>query len=70
MDTAIPNSIANDAFDFSVISLAGSTNLPTITTNTGWTLVGAMTFTAVAGNAGRFRAQKTGTGAWTLFRLS
>lgn len=69
LDTAIPNSIANDSFDFSVISLSG-TNLPTVTTNTGWTLVGAMTFTSVAGNAGRFRARKTATGAWTLYRLS
>lgn len=70
MDTALPTSAAGDAFDFSVISLAGSTNLPTLTTNTGWTLVGAMTFTAVAGNAGRFRARKTGTAAWTIYRIS
>ena len=70
MDTALPSSVAGDAFDFSVISIAGSTNLPTITTNTGWTLVGGMTFTAVAGNAGRFRARKTGAGAWTLYRIA
>ncbi len=70
MDTALPSSAAGDAFDFSVISVAGSTDLPTLTTNTGWTLVGAMTFTAVAGNAGRFRARKTGAGAWSLYRLS
>jgi hypothetical protein len=70
MDTALPTSGAGDAFDFSVISIAGSTNLPTITTNTGWTLVGSMIFTSVAGNAGRFRARKTAAGAWTLYRLS
>jgi hypothetical protein len=70
MDTALPTSVAGDAFDFSIISIAGGTNLPTLTTNTGWTLVGSMTFTAVAGNAGRFRARKTGAGAWTLYRLS
>lgn len=70
IDTAVGAVPNNTSFDFSVISLAGSTNLPTITTNTGWTLVGAMTFTAVAGNAGRFRARKTGTGAWTLYRIS
>jgi hypothetical protein len=70
LDTALPTSVAGDAFDFSVISVAGSTTIPTITTNTGWTLVGAMSFTAVAGNAGWFRAAKTGAGAWTLFRLA
>jgi hypothetical protein len=70
MDTAFAPAGVNDALDFYVISIAGSTNLPTITTNTGWTLVGGMTFTAVAGNAGKFRARKTGTGAWTLYRIS
>jgi hypothetical protein len=69
MDTAFPDAITNDSFDFSVISLSG-TNLPTLTTNTGWTLVGTMTFTSVAGNAGRFRARKTGTATWTLYRIS
>jgi hypothetical protein len=70
MDTALPSTVAENALDFSVISIAGSTNLPTLTTNTGWTLVGAMTFTAVVGNAGRFRARKTAAGAWTLYRLA
>ena len=68
MDTAIPNSIANDAFDFSIINTAGGADTVTVTTDTGWTLVGYM---AIAQNvSGRFRAQKTGAGAWTLFRLS
>jgi hypothetical protein len=70
MDTAFAPAGVNDALDFYVISIAGSTNLPTITTNTGWTLVGGMTFSAVAGNAGKFRARKTGAGAWVLYRLS
>jgi hypothetical protein len=43
MDTALPSSIANDAFDFSLINI--STNAAEdadILTNTGWTLVGSM----------------------------
>jgi hypothetical protein len=39
-----------------------------VTTNTGWTLVGGMA-QAITTSA-RFRARKTGTGAWTLYRLS
>lgn len=70
MDTALPTSVAGDSFDFTIISVAGSTNLPTVTTNTGWTLTGSVVFTAVAGNAGRFRARKTATGTWTLYRLA
>ncbi len=75
MDTAIPDSIAGDALDFSLINistvLAESASL---TTNAGWTLVGDMDVSANSGattkSAGRFRAAKTGAGAWTLFRLS
>jgi hypothetical protein len=56
----------NSAFDFSVAALGAGTG--TITTNTGWTLVGSM---AVATNvSGLFRARKTGDGTWTLYRLS
>ena len=69
MDTAFPTAVAGSCFDFSVINISttsGETN--SITTNTGWTLVGLMT-QAITTSA-RFRARKTGTGAWTLYRLS
>ena len=77
MDTAFPNAVAGSSFDFSVVNLS-VTALETavMTINTGWTLVGSMIVaieTATTGatpSAGRFRARKTGTGAWTLYRLS
>ena len=67
LDTAFGTSAPNNtAFDFSVINTGGA-NAFTIATATGWTLVGSM---AVAfGTSGRFRARKTGAGAWTLYRL-
>lgn len=63
----VASSANNDtAFDFSVIALGAGTG--TVTTNTGWTLVGSM---AVATNvSGRFRARKTGDLSWTLYRIS
>lgn len=75
MDTAIPNSVANYAFDFSVINIStNAAESASLTTNTGWTLVGDMDIqansAATTKSAGRFRACKTGTGAWTLYRLS
>lgn len=76
MDTALPDSAAGDAFDFSVINTSTvDAEDASLTTNTGWTLVGAMDVPAnsAAGSlnsSGRFRARKTGTGAWTLYRLS
>lgn len=66
MDTALPTFGANDAFDFSVI--ATGANAFTVTTNTGWTLVGVMVVATVT--SGRFRARKTAAGAWTLYRLA
>lgn len=75
MDTAVPDSAAGDAFDFSVINISiNAAEDASVTTNTGWTLVGNMDIASNAAatdkSAGRFRARKTGAGAWTLYRLS
>lgn len=69
MDTALPTSVAGDSFDFSVVNTSvTSGETSSVTTNTGWTLVGSMA-QAITTSA-RFRARKTATGAWTLYRLS
>lgn len=75
MDTAVPDSAAGDAFDFSVINISTTAaEDASVTTNTGWTLVGNMDVASNAAatdkSAGRFRARKTGAGAWSLYRLS
>lgn len=75
LDAALPSSGVNSCFDFSLINISTvAAEDATITTNTGWTLVGNM---VVASNAaatdqsvGRFRARKTATGAWTLYRIA
>tara|TARA_R110000868_G_scaffold294619_1_gene555127 strand:+ start:553 stop:951 length:399 start_codon:yes stop_codon:yes gene_type:complete len=67
MDTLFSNAKPSSAFDFTVINLSAS-NIGTIATNTGWTLVGGMG--VAVSYSGRFRARKTGTGTWTLYRLS
>jgi len=76
MDTAFPDAAAGDSFDFSVINISTvDAEDASVTTNTGWTLVGSMDVPAYSAagslnSSGRFRARKTGTGAWTLYRLS
>jgi hypothetical protein len=61
------SSANNDtAFDFFVIALGAGTG--TVTTNTGWTLVGSMAVATTV--AGHFRARKTGDLSWTLYRIS
>lgn len=66
LEATVSSARANTAFDFSVIALGAGT--ATVTTNTGWTLVGSMAVATTV--SGRFRARKTGSGAWTLYRIS
>jgi hypothetical protein len=76
MDTALPDAAAGDAFDFSVINTSTvDAEDASVTTNTGWTLVGSMDIHAYSAagslnSSARFRARKTGTATWTLYRLA
>lgn len=56
----------NHSFDFSVINTGSGT--VTLGTATGLTLIGGMT--VAAGVSGMFRVRKTGTNAYTVYRLS
>lgn len=76
MDTALPDAAADDAFDFSVINTSTvDAEDASVTTNTGWTLVGSMDIHAYSAagslnSSARFRARKTGAATWTLYRIS
>lgn len=75
MDTQFPDWSADNALEFSLINISTvAAEDASITTNTGWTLVGNMDVASNAAaadkSAGRFRARKTAAGAWTLYRLS
>lgn len=75
LDAAVPDAAADDSFDFSLINLSTvAAEDVTITTNTGWTLNGEMTVESNdadrAASSGRFRARKTGSAAWSLYRLA
>jgi len=71
LDALVSSAKPNSAFDFNVINVDGSSSgVITLTTNTGWTLVGLMTVVATAGTAQMFRARKTGDAAWTLYRMA
>lgn len=56
----------NHSFDFSVINTGSGT--ATLLTNTDLTLIGGMT--VAAGASGQFRARKTATNTYTIYRLS
>ena len=71
LDALVSSAKPNSAFSFSVVNVDGNTSgVITLTTNTGWTLVGLMTVVATAGTAQAFIARKTGDAAWTLYRAA
>lgn len=75
LDAALPQAEADDSFDFSVINISTvDAEDASVTTNTGWTLVGNMDVPAYSAagslnSSGLFRARKTGAAAWTLYRI-
>lgn len=58
----------NAAFDFIVINADATTDDVTLTTGTGWTIVGNAVVTEAT--SAQFRARKTGDGAWTAYRIA
>ena len=57
----------NAAFDFFVINADATTDVVTLATGTGWTIVGAAA--VAAATSAHFRARKTGDGTWTAYRI-
>lgn len=73
LEAALTNAVkVNGTFDFTIINLGTSSGIITVVVGTGWTLVGMVTIpiTTNAGSSATFRCRKTGTGAWTAYRIS
>lgn len=76
LEAALTGEVTDDAFDFSVINTSTvDAEDASITTNTGWTLVGNMDVPAYSAagslnSSALFRARKTGASAWTLYRIA
>lgn len=70
-----PDLANNDTFEFVLINTSVvATDTLTITTNTGWTLVGKMVLEANTGTSpspsGQFWARRTAANTYTLYRVS
>ena len=71
LEATLGNVHDNSSFDFSVINVDGSgSGVVTMAAGTGWSTVGLLTIAAVAGTTHRYRARKTGAGAWTMYTLA
>lgn len=68
LEALFVNAKVNSSFDFAIINLGSASGAATVTTATGWTLVGSMAV-AITTSA-RFRARKTGDAAWALYRVA
>lgn len=74
LDAALPECGVDFSFDFSLINISsGPGDDAAIAINTGWTIKGPTLIfafdTPQPTSFGRFRARKTGAGAWTLYRI-
>lgn len=73
---AYPGLQIDDAFDFNVINISTvAAEDITMTTNTGWTLVGSMLVIEQAagnpaGSNGSFRVRRTAANTYTLYRIA
>lgn len=68
VETALGTPATGYGWEFTVFTTAAFAI--TLLTNTGWTLVGSMATAASANSFARFRAAKTGAGAYSLYRIS
>jgi len=73
---AYPGLAVGDTFEFSVINIStAAAEDITMTTNTGWTLVGSMLVIEQAagnpaGSNGRFAVRRTAADTYTLYRVA
>lgn len=76
LEAAMPTNVnADRAFEFSLINIStDAAEDVTITTNTGWTLVGSIAVQSnddvASKSAGRFRVRRTAANTFTLYRIA
>jgi hypothetical protein len=68
LDTELTN--AATGYNFEIVVFTTAAFAITLLTATGWTLVGSMATAATANSFARFRALKTGTATYSLYRIS
>jgi hypothetical protein len=70
LEAALSSANVGSTVDFVVINLASSDYDITMTTNTGWTVTGGGVVVVQQASSAQFRARKTGTGTWQLYRIA
>ena len=68
LEAQLTNAKVNSSFDLAIVNVGASSGTITMAVGTGWTITGLATVTYTT--SASFRARKTGTGTWTLYRLT
>lgn len=70
-EEAFPSAVKVGAtYQFNLVNLGTSTATAVIAAGTGWTVSGSLTMTIPVTTGAVLIARKTGTGAWTLYRVA
>jgi hypothetical protein len=69
LEATLTNAKVGSSFELTIINIGTSSGVITVTTNTGWTLVGKVTIpiTSSDGSSVTWTALKTGAGAWSFY---
>lgn len=67
LEATVSSAKVNSSFDIAVVNVDASYQV-TFAVGTGWTIVGSAI--VLEATSGQFRARKTGTGTWTLYRIA
>ena len=73
--TLLENDLRNSdkvgtSFQFSVVNIGTSSGTAIIAAGTGWTVSGSLTMTIPVTTGASMVARKSGSGAWTLYRVA
>lgn len=71
-EAVLTNAKTDSCFRFTIVNLGTSSGVITLLVGTGWTLVGKATvpITSTDGSSATWLCRKTGTAAWTAYRVS
>lgn len=70
LEAVLSSAKEGSTIEFVIINLASSNYDITVVTNTGWTVTGGGVVVVQEASSARFRARKTGSASWQLYRVA
>jgi hypothetical protein len=70
LEAVLSSAKEGSTVEFVIINLASSNYDITVVTNTGWTVTGGGVVVVQEASSARFRARKTGSTTWQLYRIA